>query len=570
MNADRSPTTDAKELRRLAEERLRSLPAVAAAGCTDLELRRVVHELQIHQIELEMQNEELARARAEIEISAAKYTDLYQSAPFGYLTLDQEGTILEANRASAVLLGTPSAQQTGKRFALHLTNSDRNRFSDFLNHVFESRDSLSCELTLARETHPPTLVRAGGIKDNSGLECRLVLEDITQVKHAEEDRLILNKLESTSILAGGIAHDFNNLLAVILLNLELVESLEVGPEVTLRLADAKHAALVSRDLTRQLTTFAKGGARVRERIQLSTLLRESTRLALSGSNVESNIVTAENLWMSEVDPGQMGQVFRNIVLNAREAMPLGGMVRVEAENIPAGDPTPSGPTPHDQVRISISDEGAGIPSDSLIKIFDPYFSTKQRGVQKGMGLGLTICHAVVNQHGGKISVQSSPTGTTFHLLLPASRQDNIQSQTSNQSTPPRTGRLLVMDDEPTVRTVVGRLLERAGHQVDLVEDGEQALKFYADALRRGEPYGAVLLDLTVRGGMGGRETLHKLRELNPSLKAIAMSGHTDHLVLLAGETAGFSAFLPKPFELSELDKAVFKALQPAADPTEQP
>ena len=254
----------------------------------------------------------------------------------------------------------------------------------------------------------------------SGQACRVAVTDITARKRAEADRLILNKLESTGILAGGIAHDFNNLLTVILLNLELAQTLNPSDDkLALHLAEAKETCLLASSLTAQLLTFAKGGAPIRKAMLLSGVIQESVRPALSGSKVRCEFSLAEDLWLAEVDAGQIGQVIRGMVLNAREAMPQGGVVYVRAENVVlSAQEQPSLPA-GEYVRVSIADQGAGIAKEVLPKIFDPYFSTKQRGDQKGMGLGLTICHAVVQKHGGAIAVKSEVGGRDHFRHLPS-------------------------------------------------------------------------------------------------------------------------------------------------------
>jgi len=389
-----NPPPEAAELRRRAEERLREQHPEASPTRTEADTQRLVHELRVHQIELEMQNEELQRARNEMEAGLEKYSDLYDFAPVGYVTLDREGTIREANLTSASLLGIERSRLVGRRFGPYVSAADRPAFTAFLTKVFASKAREFCEVTLLQDGQAPVAVRIEAAV--AGRECRAVLEDITEYKRAEEDRLILNKLESTGILAGGIAHDFNNLLTVIVLNLDLADGTDPsGEELAHRLAEVRKAASMARGLTQQLITFAKGGQPIRKLTSLSQLIEDSVRPALSGSRVRCEFHLADDLWPAEVDAGQMGQVIRNVVLNAREAMPQGGVVSVRAENRVLGSHEHPSLPPGDYVRVSIADQGSGIAKEVLPKIFDPYFSTKQRGDQKGMGLGLTICHAIV-------------------------------------------------------------------------------------------------------------------------------------------------------------------------------
>jgi PAS domain S-box-containing protein len=378
--------------------------------------------------------------------------------------------------------------------------------------------------------------------------------DVTVRKQAEKDRLVLGKLESTGILAGGIAHDFNNLLAGMLMSLETIESNQSSPEdLVLALLDAKHAVSAAKALTQQLITFARGGAAIRQATDLGRLLRESAPLALSGSNVRGEILVDPDLWPAEVDVGQIGQVVRNLVLNAREAMPAGGVVSLRAENVVLG-PGRGGPAiaPGDYVRIRVADRGCGISSDVLPKIFDPYFSTKLRGKQKGMGLGLTICHSVVQKHAGAIAVESMrAAGTTFDVFLPAARRLPAQGPIVQLDTR-RRGKILVMDDEPVVRSNLGRVLKQAGWETELAPDGESAVDLYAKARQEGRCFDAVILDLTIRGAMGGKEAVEALIVLDPTVRAVVMSGHSDDLVMQSYTDYGFKGALTKPFDRKSL------------------
>ena len=272
---------------------------------------------------------------------------------------------------------------------------------------------------------------------------------------------------------------------------------------------------------------------------------------------------ADDLWLAEVDAGQIGQVIRNLVLNARDAMPEGGVISIRAENVVLGPQENLTLPPGDYVRVSIADQGAGISKEALSKIFDAYFSTKQRGEQKGVGLGLTICHAIIQQHGGAIDVQSElGAGTTFRLHLPASRKLLQKAKPSPPAGSPQPGRILVMDNEEGVRKLIGRILQRMGHDVELVEDGQSAVEVYAAAKAQGYPFDAVLLDLTVRAGLGGQEALQALLKLDPTAKAIVMSGYANHPVLLEPHRYGFQGVLAKPFTGEELLCVLARVLGP--------
>ncbi len=549
-------------MRRRAEARLRDQQQGGVTGnpASEADTQRLLHELEVHQIELEMQNEELSEARDKMEAMLQKYTDLYDFAPVGYLTLDPVGEILESNLAAASLLGLARSALVHRRFGLFV--SDLSAFGAFLANVFASKVRQRCEVTLKIEGRSPLAVELEGIVFESGQACRLTLTDVTERKRAEADRLILNKLESTGILAGGIAHDFNNLLTVVLLNLELAQMLNLpNAELAQYHEDAKKSALKTKSLTAQLLTFAEGGTPIRRPMLLSGLIQESVRLALSGSKVRCEFSLAGDLWPAEVDEAQMGQVIRGIALNAREAMPQGGVLSVRAENVVLKASEHLLLDAGNYVRVSLADQGIGIPKDVLSKIYDPYFSTKQRGDRKGMGLGLTICHSIIQKHEGAITVESEVgVGTTFDIYLPAARKLSGEVNAPPPARVPQHGRVLVMDDEAGVREVVGRTLSRMGHEVTLAQDGRVAIHEYKSAKLLGRRFDVVILDLTIREGMDGRTTLLELLKLDPRVKAIAMSGYALDPVMLEPERHGFKGVLRKPFEIEKLHENLSRVM----------
>jgi PAS domain S-box-containing protein len=398
-------------------------------------------------------------------------------------------------------------------------------------------------------------------KGNRIVGLRGILTDVTEGKQRDEEQMIMSKLESTGILAGGIAHDFNNLLTVILGNLELAKMSSPFDRVTPGyLEKAEKAGQVARSLTQQIITFAEGNAPVKKRVSLAGLLEEQVDFALIGSPVGYQCTFSPEIWSTEVDENQIGQVIRNIVLNAREAMPDGGMVSVAAENwlvnSSSGLPLPDG----DYVRVSIADQGSGIQKEVLSKIFDPYFSTRQRGDQKGMGLGLTICHSVIQKHGGAITVDSKTGGgTTFHIYLPAFRQGR-SAEPAAQGGLPLMGRILVMDDEAMVLHLAGEILDQLGFEAELVEDGEKALASFQQAKALGHPFDAAILDLIVSGGMGGKETIQELLKIEPTLKAIVCSGYSNDPVIMEYERYGFKGAMAKPYRISELRDTLIKII----------
>lgn len=400
-------------------------------------------------------------------------------------------------------------------------------------------------------------------RDADGRPQRIIgtLTDLTARKQAEDDRLVLGKLESTGVLAGGIAHDFNNLLTAMLLNLDMARyHSDSAAEMLPRIEAAEKAALAARSLTQQLITFARGDASVVRLTDIAHLLETSMPLALSGSSVRGELQVASDLWNAEVDGGQIGQVIRNLVLNAREAMPDGGVVTLAAANVHLLSNQVQTLPEGDYLHIRVADEGEGIAPEKLAKIFDPYFSTKQRGPQKGMGLGLTICHAVMRKHQGAITVESTiGRGTTFHLYLPAA---DVKLPPRPDSTPPLPERvtvprrILAMDDEPVMRDAVQQTLREMGFDCEVTPDGEATVACYQRAREDGRPFETVLVDLTIPGGMGGRDTLMKLREIDPAVVVIVMSGYTHDKAMSDYQAVGFNAALPKPFTSAMLRDAL--------------
>ena len=381
-----------------------------------------------------------------------------------------------------------------------------------------------------------------------------MVEDITDRKRAEEAMLRAGKLDSLALLAGGIAHDFNNILTGVIGNvsLALLTTTSTGTVVE-ALRQAERACRQAMHLTHQLLTFAKGGAPVRTTSSLRELIRDSSELALRGSRVRCDLDIADKLWPADIDEGQISQAISNLVINAHQAMPDGGTITVRAQNVPVGaDRYPA--LGHGRyVEVSVQDEGVGIPPRHLDRIFDPYFTTKQTG----SGLGLATTYSIIRQHGGAIAVQSEQgVGTTFHLYLPASDRLPSPEKRPDDDLGTGTGRVLLMDDEQIVRDVAARMLEHLGYDIQLAEDGAEAIAMYQRAAESGQPFDAVILDLTVPGGTGGKEALRELLRIDSHAKAIASSGYSTDPVMADFQEHGFAAVVPKPYQIHDLARAL--------------
>jgi PAS domain S-box-containing protein len=374
-----------------------------------------------------------------------------------------------------------------------------------------------------------------------------IVRDITERKKTETELVKIEKLESIGVLAGGIAHDFNNLLTVILGNISLAQlDVEYPDKLAPRLGDVEKAVLSARELTQQLLTFAKGGAPIKKTSSIRDIIGESCSFSLSGSNVKCDLSFAEDLMPSDVDAGQISQVMQNLIINAAQAMPEGGAIQVTCSNvvIEAGDPLPLSRGPH--IKISIKDEGIGIPKENLSKIFDPYFTTKPRG----SGLGLATSYCIIHRHGGFIGVESFPgAGSVFHVYLPASSRQLPVKAARQIMRGGGEGRVLVMDDEDEVRSIAGQMLAALGYEPILVRDGAEALKTYREASQEGRPIDVVIMDLTIPGGMGGKDAVGKLLELDPMARVIVASGYSNDPVMARYRSYGFKGVMAKPFTL---------------------
>jgi PAS domain S-box-containing protein len=383
-----------------------------------------------------------------------------------------------------------------------------------------------------------------------------VARDITERKQAEEDRIRTAQLESIGMLAGGIAHDFNNLLMTVIGNISLAKmALDPRARPYDQLSSAQKATIRAGELTQQLLTFSKGGKPIMKTMSLAPLIAEFTNFALQGSNIQCEFQIADDLWPVEADEGQIGQVTNNLVLNARQAMPRGGAIRIAAANH-QGPPVGQIPFQGDFVQITVTDQGTGIPKDYLTKVFEPFFTTKSTG----SGLGLTTAYSIIKQHGGTITVESSPgAGTTFSILLP--RSPHVIEVPESPVSPVRgEGRILVMDDDDAIRQTVQEMLLALGYEVDCVSDGAQAVERYRSALHSARRYDAVILDLTVRGGLGGKESIGPLHEIDPHVRAIVSSGYSNDSILADFRQFGFSGRISKPFTLQNLSQVLAAVL----------
>lgn len=384
--------------------------------------------------------------------------------------------------------------------------------------------------------------------------------DLTDRKALEEEQSKAEKLESVGLLAGGIAHDFNNLLTGILGNITLARMyVTAGETAHKRLAEAEKACLRAKDLTQQLLTFASGGAPLKKTSSIEDLLRDAASFAARGSGCRCEFDLPDDLWLAPVDEGQIVQVINNLVINAVQAMPRGGTVHIRARNVERGGEDVLAPIPvRPYVKVSIADTGPGIPKHHLRTIFDPYFTTKQ----KGSGLGLTTAYSVVRRHEGAITVESQEgVGAVFHVYLPAADGTTAAPIAERREPVAGKGKVLVMDDEEIIRDLMADLLLSLGYEAVFAAEGVETLELYREALEAGRPFDAVVIDLTIPGGMGGRGAIDALRKIDPNVKAIVSSGYSNDPIMSDFLNYGFVDVMAKPYGVQELSEVLYRVIK---------
>ena len=377
-----------------------------------------------------------------------------------------------------------------------------------------------------------------------------------------DELLKTRNLESLGFLAGGIAHDFNNILAAIMGNVGLcMMKLSPDHEIYRLLEAVDKATLRATNLTQQLLTFARGGDPIKKIASIAEVITTSADFVLRGSKVACEYDFPKDLWSVEIDTGQMSQVIQNLVINAIQAMPEGGTINIRCRNVANSDGADNTLPPTNCVTVTIHDSGEGIQETVMAKIFDPYFTTKA----KGSGLGLAICHSIVTKHGGRIMGDSKPgQGSTFTIALPAvlAKASPIKEITADPilDLQKKTGRIMIMDDDDQILEMTVKMLSLFGYEVVQAKNGSEALTLYRRQQEAGAPVDLVIMDLTIPGGMGGKETIAKLHQIDPQAKAIVASGYANDPVMAACHDYGFLAGINKPFQLTELIKMIDSAL----------
>jgi two-component system cell cycle sensor histidine kinase/response regulator CckA len=557
-------------LRRKAEK-VAHPPKHIPALRSPADLAQALEELRIYGAELEIQNEELEQSRAEAEELQTRYFRHFDLAPVGMIRLSDQGMVLEANILGAKMIGFDRVWLRSRNipFVARLAPDSQTVFLTHLKRTLASSEMESCEISLRSQDGQETFVRmqsSSSFGSEGTTDLFSTLTDLTELRRAEVWRLELEhklaerqKLENIGTLAGGIAHDLNNILQVINSSLDLAE-LKAASEAPLlkHIADARHGAERATSLSRRLLTFSKGGTPVKKVVSLSEILEPSVGFWLTGSKLRLELSVASDLPPVTVDPVQFAQVIENVVINAREATPESGRLFVRASNVPPGSTEVADLDGGPWVKIEIEDEGGGMPEYVRERIFEICFTTKAGG----SGIGLATAKSIMDQHGGRIAVRSvAGQGTTVSLLFPAVEQPLAPpAPTRTEVVAKGNGRILVIDDEEMLLDVIPSILEDLGYRATTAKDGIEGCQAYINAVAKGEPFSAVLVDATVRGGLGGEAALRRLLKADPLAKVILLSGYADSDLMTKAEELGFKGRLAKPFTATELAAALHRAL----------
>jgi len=512
-------------------------------------------------IQRELSLEESRADRKKLIDSQQQYHSLLNNSADGIFLHDDAGQILDANQMACDSLGytldellamkIEDIETSEKKFANFHAFAHNLNFDETytINGVFQRKDGSEFPMEARVRKY---------MFDDQALIVALV-RDVTERKKAEKEMLRARKLDSIGLLAGGIAHDFNNLLGIIQGYIDLASrSMTSSPEKTKTyFQKATNATIQAAGLTQQLLTFSKGDEPIKKAANILDIVHQSTDFSLHGSNITVNYISPDDLWTADVDNGQISQVMQNLVINARQAMPEGGKLEITCDNYIISELDSSSKTPSGKyLKISVKDNGTGIPEDILDSIFDPYFTTKT----EGDGLGLALSYSIIDKHKGSISVDSAlDDGTTFTLFLPASDQKistTEASSTSASSTQTRNAHIMIMDDDAMLREISEEMLLNLGYDVTQSPDGGNALSQYKDAMNTGKNIDLVIMDLTIPSGIGGKEAIKLIQKIDPEVKVLVSSGYCNDPVMANYNDYGFLGAVKKPYSQNELGTAV--------------
>ena len=538
------------------------------------ELQREIDKRKLVEGELFQANEKLAaemqgrmRSADKLQTYMERFRSVVQSATDGILLIDESNKIVFWNSGAEKIFGYSANEILGLQLEILVGEGDREEFKKNVEGVLVAgKTDLPCgfvELSGLRRdcSEFPMEISLAFWKANKACFVTGIIRDATLRKNMENELFNAQKLKSVGVLASGIAHEFNNLLTIIIGNIEVAKNdLHAVDKGSANLDRAEEACQRGAGLTQRLLTFSKGGKPVRSAVSIGPILLEAVKFSLSGADISCEFSISEDVNPLEVDKRQVIQVVQNLIVNAQEAMPNGGIIRIAADNIVISESSELPLSSGDYAKIVIEDGGVGIAEDALQKIFDPFYSTKQLGT----GLGLSVAYSIVNSHQGHITCESSlGSGTTFSLYLPTIHVESMAKKKAVNSMAACIGkRILVMDDEVYVREYISIALKTAGYLVESAENGEDAIKIYKSAYTAGNRFDLVILDLTVINGMGGGvEAIKLLLQIDPDVKAIIVSGYANDPVMAEYRQYGFHGVVRKPFKIKELHSVIQMTIQ---------
>jgi PAS domain S-box-containing protein len=512
---------------------------------------------------------DLKKAEKALEAEKERLAVTLRSIGDAVIAADISGNIILLNQEAERLTGWSQSEATAKPVAEVFQILERTTHSPLenpLNQVLQVGQMVELPHTsILQPRHRQELlvaVQASPLREKDGqlIGAVLVFRDVTQKEKINAELFRSGKLESLGIMAGGIAHDFNNILTVIMGNLSLTKLYaNPGGKIHTMLEEAERASAQAKDLTQQLLTFARGGAPVKKPILINGILKDAATFALHGTSLQLIFEIPSNLWPVDADDGQLSRAIQNLVINAVQASPSKERIIIKAENFRVLHDISPQLDAGNYIHVSIQDFGTGISPDFLPRIFDPYFTTKKQG----SGLGLAVVYSVVKGHNGHVRVESElGAGTTVHLYLPALEQLLVEPPPVVEAPVTHSGkpRILVMDDEALIRRLAVRVLHHLGYEAETAQDGAEAIELYVAAKASGKPFDAVVMDLTVPGGMGGEEALRRLLALDEEVKAIVSSGYSHDPVMANYQYYGFKAVVTKPYGVEQLGSVLLQVL----------
>ncbi|MBS4060414.1 MAG: PAS domain S-box protein [Bacteroidetes bacterium] len=493
--------------------------------------------------------------------SQARLKALFELSPEAIYLATPEGNIIDCNPAASEITGYSKEELLKMATCELLTEESVKQISKAINERSLSGVYFA-EHSCKRKggTVFPVEMIAKLIEIDKESFFIVIVRDMTEKRKMEKELLRTRQLESLGILAGGIAHDFNNILTGIMGNIALAKiHAKPGDKISKRLDIAEKATFKAKDLTQQLLTFSKGGAPVKKAASIREILTDSLTFLLSGKDVASIFNLPENLWMIDADPGQINQVVNNLVINSLQAMQEGGQIDISAENAEITKESELPLSPGRYVKVSVKDNGSGISAEHLSRIFEPYYTTKPGG----SGLGLAIVYSIMKSHKGYITAESTQgKGTSFIFYLPATEDSDKIGIAPEKDVRYTRGKILVMDDEDIIREVIVALLKHLGFEVEYAREGGEAIDLYKKAMNFAKPFDAVIIDLTIPGGMGGLETTKALLEIDPNVKAIVTSGYSNDPVMANFREYGFKDAITKPFNPEALRNVLSNIILP--------